>query len=538
MIFGWVGLFIMGFALQALPRMWHVELPWPRLALFSFAAMLIGIVVRSVAMAAAGQVWAAPVALIGGALELAAILAVVGILSAAFMRSELKTEPYMVFILVALGWFVVQAIFGLWYVWVTMNAAGIAELTGYVSVFQAPLRDIQVHGLALFMILGVSMRIFPALFSLPRISDRRAWIGLGILTTAVLAEVGSFLLFRGTGNHGWAIALYSAWVLLAAGVVTVAGPWKLWKPLEIQDRSGKFIRIAYGWLALSLMMLLLLPAYQSARGIPFSHAYYGAIRHAITVGFISTMIMGVAAKVIPTLTGRDPRILSKMWGPFILINLGCFLRVSLQTLTDWVPAAYSFIGVSGVLEITALGWWGAQMAWMMLVESSTESVRPSAPQQIVADHKVGDVLAWFPRAQEVFDHFGFGPLRNKILQKTVANRVSLRQAAAMRGMALEPLLAGLNDLNKPAGVLRYDAPLNELIARLPASMRVFARYGLSREGQGHMTLAQAAEEAHVSKEELLMALAQESLSCIDACSGECGQTCGGCHNQALNTEAR
>ncbi len=46
-IFGWVGLFIMGFALQALPRMWHVELPAPRLALASFIAMTLGIALRA-----------------------------------------------------------------------------------------------------------------------------------------------------------------------------------------------------------------------------------------------------------------------------------------------------------------------------------------------------------------------------------------------------------------------------------------------------------------------------------------------------------
>jgi hypothetical protein len=52
-------------------------------------------------------------------------------------------------------------------------------------------------------------------------------------------------------------------------------------------------------------MLVALPFYQlgvvaklapdsAAAHIGFSHAYYGAVRHAITVGFISLMIVGVA----------------------------------------------------------------------------------------------------------------------------------------------------------------------------------------------------------------------------------------------------
>ena len=55
---------------------------------------------------------------------------------------------------------------------------------------------------------------------------------------------------------------------------------------------------------------MLLPAFAAdseAVQIGFSHAYYGAIRHAITVGFVSLMIVGVASKVTPTLNGIPTR---------------------------------------------------------------------------------------------------------------------------------------------------------------------------------------------------------------------------------------
>src|SRR5690606_6681679 len=104
--------------------------------------------------------------------------------------------------------------------------------------------------------------------------------------------------------------------------------------------------------------LLALPVYQAVSGLPFSHAYYGAIRHAITVGFISLMIMGFAAKVVPTLVGADPGRLGGLWGPFVLVNLGCTLRITTQTLTDWHESAYAIIGPSGTLEVAGLAWWG------------------------------------------------------------------------------------------------------------------------------------------------------------------------------------
>lgn len=72
-IFGWVGLFVMGFAYQAFPRFRHTRLAWPALAAASFWIMLLGLVLRT-ASEALGRpggfpVWGAA----GGGLELLAI---------------------------------------------------------------------------------------------------------------------------------------------------------------------------------------------------------------------------------------------------------------------------------------------------------------------------------------------------------------------------------------------------------------------------------------------------------------------------------
>ena len=85
-------------------------------------------------------------------------------------------------------------------------------------------------------------------------------------------------------------------VLLAGCVVTLVRDWRIFSPAEDKDRSLKFLRAAYVWLFISLAMLLALPIYQfgilhvfapqsQAATIGFSHAFYGATRHAITVGF-------------------------------------------------------------------------------------------------------------------------------------------------------------------------------------------------------------------------------------------------------------
>jgi len=65
-------------------------------------------------------------------------------------------------------------------------------------------------------------------------------------------------------------------------------------------------------------------------GSPFSHAYLGAFRHALTVGFILMMIVGVSSKVVPTLSGVDLRRANSLWPTLILLNLGNVLRITTE----------------------------------------------------------------------------------------------------------------------------------------------------------------------------------------------------------------
>ncbi|MGE5609444.1 MAG: DUF1858 domain-containing protein [Bacillota bacterium] len=451
-IFGWVGLFIMGFAYQAFPRLWHTELVKPRLAVVAFISMAVGLIIRTMGMTSTG-LWslALPAAMLGGAFEIVAILLFTGQILATFFRGHGKLEPYVGFVLMALVWFVAMSFLSVWHTYNTMRATTWGQLLWYVATYQAPLRDLQIHGLALFMILGVSIRMLPPLFGVPQVSPHRAWWALSILTASVIGEITIFLAYRFTDNHAITALLMIPWIMLAIGVAMIALPWKLWRPFEQTDRSGKFVRAAYAWLAISLAMLLLLPLHHALTGIPFSHAYYGAIRHAITVGFISLMIMGFAAKVVPTLNGLDTRTLTPLWGPFLLVNVGCFLRVSTQTLTDWYPGAFAIIGLSGTLEVIGLAWWGFGLVRIMRQgkreELSPTIVTPSAPKPLTIspDHRVTDILHWFPATQAVFDHYGFTQLRNPLLRRTLARNITVRQAASFKQVPPDHLLRDLNN---------------------------------------------------------------------------------------------
>ncbi len=455
-IFGWVGLFIMGFAYQAFPRIWHTRLAAPILAAAVFVLMAAGLIVCTLGMTLAGS-WryAVPAAMIGGGMELLGVCIFAGQIVTTYRRSDARMEPYIGFILVAIGWFVAMTGMNVWHTWNTMTAPASEQLLYYVKTYQAPLRDLQIHGLALFMILGVGQRMLPGLFDVPRINDRRAWWALAVLTFGVIGEVALFVAYGWTGNHVLAATLMIPWIMLASGIVMVAWPWKLWRPFATPDRSAKFVRMAYAWLAVSMIMLLLLPVYQYLSGIVFSHAYYGSVRHAITVGFISLMIMGFAAKVVPTLNGVDPRQLSALWGPFILVNLGCFLRVSTQTLTDWYPGFFAVIGMSGTLEVAGLAWWGIGLIQIIRrgrAAMQSDVVSGPRPARIEGHHRVAEVLDWFPQTEPVFISMGYSALRNPVLRRTVARQVTIAQASTLHHMPPERLLEALNAVIVTRGV--------------------------------------------------------------------------------------
>jgi hypothetical protein len=182
--------------------------------------------------------------------------------------------------------------------------------------------------------------------------------------------------------------------------------------------------------------------------VPFSHAYHGAIRHAITVGFISMMILGFAAKVVATLNGIDPRTLSALRGPFLLVNVGCLLRVVLQTLTDWSSGIYPLLGLSGTLEVAGLAWWGLGLV-RIIAQGKRAAGAPARalgprPDRIHGEHRVAEVLDWFPETEPVFLERGFTAIRQPLLRRTVARQVTLAQATSLRGVALDELLEALN----------------------------------------------------------------------------------------------
>jgi uncharacterized protein involved in response to NO len=124
-----------------------------------------------------------------------------------------------------------------------------------------------------------------------------------------------------------------------------------------------FVRGAYVWLLVAAGLSMWAVSADRNGGI------WGASRHALTVGFVSTMIFAIGQRVLPAFCGM--RILfSKglMFGSLAILNLGCLLRVSseIPAYEGYWTQAWSVLPVSGVVELVAVTLFAANLAVTLL----------------------------------------------------------------------------------------------------------------------------------------------------------------------------
>ncbi len=454
MVFGFVGFFVMGFAYQAIPRLKHSVLWRPRLAFSCLPLMVVGIVLQTVAHLLSPPSFA--LELFAAFLQSIAV-AIFAIVMVETISRAKKRESYDRFLYAALAWFLVAAIANPIIFKLFELPSNRQQLLINLATFNIPYRDIQLLGFAVVMILGVSLRFLPHAYGFREPSRQWTTFLFWGVNASILLGVVFFVGGMTTGNH-WLLTgqWLSALVLLAIAVGTLF-QYRLFGPVpdNERDRGLKFVRAAHLWFILATAMLVFAPIYNFAlympltgSQVPFSHAFFGAYRHSLTVGFIMMMIVGVSSKVVPTLAGVDVRSARSLWPTFLLLNLGNLTRVSFQIATDFTPVAYKVMGISGAIEVVGLSLWVYELVANMRagrrLETQSNLVNISPRRlEITAKTTVADVLANYPRSLEIFVDRGFTPLRNPVLRRTLSRVVTIEQACRREGIDMASLLSEL-----------------------------------------------------------------------------------------------
>lgn len=369
MIFGFVGFFIIGFSYQSFPGFKHATLWRPGLAFSVLPLMAVGIILQTLGHLLAPK---SPFLLLGVAAALLQLAGVIIFTLVITRTNQLarRPEPYDRFIYSALVWFLLAALGNPFVFWLFETARDMNQFLFRVATYNMPYRDVQLLGIAVVMILGVSLRYLPHAYALREPSNKwRAfllWGTNGSITVGIMA----FLAARLSGNY-WLMGVQegAALVLLIVAVGTLwQYRWFSQGPESERDRGLKFIRAAHVWFIVAMAMLVLVPVYNSGvykpftgAGYSFSHAFFGAYRHALAIGFITMMIVGVSSRVVPTLFGVNLRRSNSLWPTFFLLNIGNATRIVAEIATDFTPVAYPLMGMTGFIEVFALSLWGFEL---------------------------------------------------------------------------------------------------------------------------------------------------------------------------------
>jgi hypothetical protein len=432
-LYGWVGLFILGVAYFSLPKILNGKLRSLRVGWTVFGLMLSGILLRAVAQPLADRPFFGALLVTSGVLELLAVGLFVFDVGRLFVRNP-KPEPrYERFLLASLTALVALAAWNLALVAPLWLAPG--------TVIPDPANSrflyLAVFGFIGNMILGYSLRLLPVFLGL---RPTRAGLILpafllfnaGVLTRVFGGELTSGLLTTaGAGLYFAALCIFEPALMPAkTRGVDASFPW--------------FVRLAYFWFAVAVAMVLGGDLYAAATGLAPVHIYTGAWRHAVTVGFITTLMVGLGYRLLPLFAGTDLWRPSWMRASFWLLAIGNAMRVGFQLATAsgerW---AFLLMGMSGVLELAALTLFGISIAKTL----GRRPVLLVMPEQISPRTHVRWLLDNFPEARAEMIRAG---LRHLAAAPVVPYFVTLAQAAAVHGLDVEPVVERLRVVLRPA----------------------------------------------------------------------------------------
>ena len=362
MIFGWVGMFVMGFAYQSFPRFKNTSLWRPQLANLSFYLLAAGIACGLIAEMMSPALVSLALGAMSAACEITAVILFLTILYRTALRSVGPHNPYEKFIASSFVWFLLGTILEALFFFAKATAHSGQDLIMRIALIDGPLRDIQLLGFAALIIAGVSQRFVPHVYGLAKPAHDRQLLIFGLMNGSLILNIASYVMLLTTHSLYFAIGLELAYLLMFVWAVLLAIQIGVFRKPSQPDRTFKFVRAAYIWLLISCGMMRFFPVYGILTHQGFAHTYMGSHRHAFTVGFISMMILGVSSRVVPILAGIDAKRTNSLWVPFVLFNVGCAGRVLLQVLTDFIPnIAYPMIGFTGFIELFALAWWAIEL---------------------------------------------------------------------------------------------------------------------------------------------------------------------------------
>lgn len=356
-VFGWVGSFILGIGFYSIPKLRGRARASFGAAWLCWGMWTLGVAIRWSANVYSWQ-WRVLLPL-SASLELLGFLIFFRTVSGhrAWESGRVKLDPWI--------WVVISASTGLLLVLLT-NLAGCfyvarrAVTPTFPHLLDQRYLALMAWGFLVPFVWGFSAKWMSVFLGLQPQRTK-------LLLAAVLTNLtGLALVLCGLVLAGSCLFLFGA-VLAAAAIGIFESAVNEPKTRGVHPSFPFFVRSAYGWLLVAAVLGVAATRFDRSGGI------WGASRHALTVGFISIMILSVGQRVLPAFAGMRMLWSTKlMFGALALVTLGCSLRVSCEILAyqEYAAGAWSVLPLSALLELGGLTMFAINILGTFVVEPS------------------------------------------------------------------------------------------------------------------------------------------------------------------------
>ncbi len=203
---------------------------------------------------------------------------------------------------------------------------------------------LETWGFLVPFVWGFSAKWLPVFLGLRPVRGRVLLLAVAVNFVGVVAAM-----------TGW---MRSAVLLLLAGIIVAVSALRFFEPTQqpakvkgVHVSFPVFVRLAYVWAIIAAALGIW------ASAVEGSHGIWGASRHALTVGFLATMVFSVGQRILPAFSGMRLLFSTKlMFLSLLLLGTGCLLRVSSEILAyqGFAGWAWSWLPVSAITEMTAV----------------------------------------------------------------------------------------------------------------------------------------------------------------------------------------
>ncbi|MBI3525626.1 MAG: NnrS family protein [Betaproteobacteria bacterium] len=250
------------------------------------------------------------------------------------------------------------------HVWVVaialgLGASGLAAFLTYVVGGPGPVWLVEwalmigLWGFLLPVFVTVAHRMLPFFSSsvIPEYLLRRPYWALWLLLTAFVAHI--ILALAGQAHWQWLVDLPAALIALYLSAI-----WQFHRSLTTPILA--VLHIGFAWLSVALTLY----AVQSLAAL----AGYGILGlaplHALTLGFFTSMLLGMVSRVTLGHSGRNVAADAAMWLAFWGMQLTAVLRIIAELPAECCsgPGPFNLMWLAALCWLAAFGGWSLRYA--------------------------------------------------------------------------------------------------------------------------------------------------------------------------------